>query len=638
MAQYPITPTGTTNLLPVYTDLDGDRCGVELNIDSVKYNNATNKLDITYTFKLRTYTGYWDNVSGLQASIGGTKIYENFATWVYTWDQYTNGTVVKTGTISIVASKGTTQSIALSCKAMYYYGYSDYNWNNNVGCCSSSGTMKVAVPGDPSVTLTVEGTAASTRGSANGSITGSATSPSAGTNGGSYEYYITVDGSQGSKNASKTKTGLYNNVSYTVSITITNSFGLSVTKSSTKTLTPLAPSIGAANPTPSRTGCTFAPTVTYDYLRKYSSISIKYGKTTSYGSTATSTSLSGLAANTTYYYSMTVIDANNGGSYTSAGTSSAKTGSFTTTGNAPVVDSVSAAATRTGSTITASVTYDTNALNNGYSVQYGTSTSYGSTSTSLILSGLAANTTYYYRVKATDNFGRTSSSWKTGSFTTTGNAPSITSVSANSTRTGCTLTPTVTYDTNAAYKSYSLKYGKTTSYGTTVSTNVISSGLTANTKYYYSLTVTDNFSRTSAAYTGNFTTAGNAPTINSLTVTPDKFSAVFAPSISYDNTSLGSYLIEYGTTTSYGLSSSSLTLSDLEPETQYYYRFKVTDAAGRSSTKTGSFTTLSDQAKAWIKVDGVVKHTKTWIKVDGTVKPVQKIYQKVNGVWKKGVN
>ncbi|HEY8998944.1 MAG TPA: ricin-type beta-trefoil lectin domain protein [Candidatus Saccharimonadales bacterium] len=90
-------------------------------------------------------------------------------------------------------------------------------------------------------------------------------------------------------------------------------------------------------------------------------------------------------------------------------------GSTTTTTSAPTISSV---ASGTPSTSGATVTWTTDQSSTSQ-VQYGTSTSYGSTtaedasmatSHSVTVSGLAAGTTYHYRVISTNNNGQTTSS------------------------------------------------------------------------------------------------------------------------------------------------------------------------------------------------------------------------------------
>jgi hypothetical protein len=162
-----------------------------------------------------------------------------------------------------------------------------------------------------------------------------------------------------------------------------------------------------------------------------SSSQVEYGTTASYGSssaldstavTSHSVGLSGLAAGTLYHYR--VKSAAPGGALA---TSSDQT--FTTATPAPPVISniqvsgISASgATVTWTTDTASDT----------TVQYGTTTAYGSSASSATLvtshsqgvTGLVASTLYHYRVLSKDAFGQTTTS-ADGTFTTTATPPAV---------------------------------------------------------------------------------------------------------------------------------------------------------------------------------------------------------------------
>lgn len=191
--------------------------------------------------------------------------------------------------------------------------------------------------------------------------------------------------------------------------------------------------------------------------------------------------------------------------------------SFTTTGNAPTATGLPVSnITRTGATVSISGTYDTNASWGGWELQYGTSTSYGSSTTNGTLTGLTPNTTYYVRGRFKDNWGRWSG-WVTNSFTTTGNAPSISSVTPDVFRTNAILDYSASYDTNDSFKSLSISYGTTTSYGSTSSSTTLT-GLQPNTTYYYSMTVTSNRGRTSSAKTGSFKTTAYLPSSLGITI------------------------------------------------------------------------------------------------------------------------
>lgn len=205
-------------------------------------------------------------------------------------------------------------------------------------------------------------------------------------------------------------------------------------------------------------------------------------------------------------------------------------------------------------------------------------------------SSLAHNTSYTFYARAKNS----NSAWTTSagkSATTGGNAPTITAISASPSRTGATFSATVAYDTNASYSSMS----HSTSSGGTYTSGTSVSGLTPNTSYTYYIKVTDNKGKTSAAKSVSFKTTGNAPSISSVSHNVFRNSAELTPTVTYDtNASSSSVSIQYGTSTSYGSTSTSYTLSNLSPNKTYYYSMKVTDNQGRtSSAKTGNFKTTA---------------------------------------------
>lgn len=231
---------------------------------------------------------------------------------------------------------------------------------------------------------------------------------------------------------------------------------------------------------------------------------------------------------------------------------------------------------------------------------------------------LTPNTSYNFYTQVTNNNDGEGTGLSPIGFITTGNAPTINSVAVSPSRTSVIFNPNVSYDTNASFSSYSIRYGTSTSYGST-STSTTISGLTPNTTYYYSMTVTDNWGRTSVAKTGSFKTTGNNPTINSHGIkTYAQTSVEMQYSASYDtNDSLSSYKWEYGTSTSYGNSVTGTNIiNGLNANTTYYYKLTVTSTQGRNSTTTGSFKT--DPATVTISALGISEITETAAKVDYT--------------------
>lgn len=228
---------------------------------------------------------------------------------------------------------------------------------------------------------------------------------------------------------------------------------------------------------------------------------------------------------------------------------------------------------------------------------------------------LTPNTTYNFYTQVTNNDDGEATGLSPISFTTSGNAPVLNSVTVSPSRTAAVLNPNVSYDTNASFRSYSIRYGTSTSYDST-STSATISGLTPNTTYYYSMTVTDNWERTSTAKTGSFKTTGNNPTINSHGVkTYAQTSVEMQYSASYDtNDSLSSYKWEYGTSTSYESSvTGTNVINGLNANTTYYYKLTVTSTQGRNSTATGSFKT--DPATVSVSSLGFSDITETSVKI-----------------------
>jgi NHL repeat len=253
------------------------------------------------------------------------------------------------------------------------------------------------------------------------------------------------------------------------------------------------------------------------------SYQFQYGTDTSYGSLAPATpvvagsdsadhvesvGLTGLAPATTYHFRITASNAN--------GSNPGADQTFRTTGP-PEVDGASVAdLTRTTVTLNAQVNAD--GLDTSYHFQYGTDTSYGSTlpvpdgdagsstddqPVSVPVPGLQLNTTYHYRVVATNSLGTVDGPDQT--FTTQPIAgmsqAGVSDVTATSATLQATLNPL------AADSSYHFDYGISNSYGSTVplpngglgagSSDIPVSqhltGLAPGTIYHYRVTVANSF-------------------------------------------------------------------------------------------------------------------------------------------------
>lgn len=306
---------------------------------------------------------------------------------------------------------------------------------------------------------------------------------------------------------------------------------------------------------------------------------------------------------------------------------------FTTSGNAPVANSISVSnISRTSATLSINASYDMNARNSSTTYQYGTTTNYGS-STGASMTGLSPNTTYYVRGRVTDNWNRTSG-WATNSFTTTGNAPSITSHGVQTyAQTTMTMKYSASYDTNDSLGSYKWDVGTSTSYGQTFSNTNSLSGLSANTTYYYRLTVTSSRGRSSTA-TGSFKTDYPTQQVTSITIEDITDSSVGGivnvPNPSW-LTNLTIWIYEGDTlvntiTKSTDISASnSFLFEDLSPGTNYEIRARITTKTQNSSggynsnIKAVEAITGDSNFVSIIESDGTINQHKMYVMGKGNI-------------------
>lgn len=221
--------------------------------------------------------------------------------------------------------------------------------------------------------------------------------------------------------------------------------------------------------------------------------------------------------------------------YTSTFTNKAVTNNSTIVLAAPTVKTGSASSI-TSSSATLAGTVTANNATTADSIQYGTSTSYGTTvvaspatttgasatSITASLSGLAPNTTYHYRVKAVNSVGPANGSDAT--FTTLAIVPTAATGSASAiTSSSATLTGTV--NANNASTVVTFDYGTTSNYGSsltaalspvtgTAATTVIGllPNLLPNTTYHYRVKAV-NTAGTTNGTDATFTTSKLTQTI-----------------------------------------------------------------------------------------------------------------------------
>lgn len=343
----------------------------------------------------------------------------------------------------------------------------------------------------------------------------------------------------------------------------------------------------------------------------------EYGTSTSYGkktltksagsgtgNVQVSGALTALTPATTYHYRLVATNAD--------GTTRGGDGIFTTSSAPAAVTGSAANVTVTSATLNGTV--DPNGQATTWSFEYGTSTSYGSTtpaksagsgttatSVSAAVSGLTPGRIYHYRLVATSAAG--TSRGVDRSFTTAGAPTAVTgSASAVTTRSARVNGAVIA---NGQATTWYFEYGASAGYGSRtaaksagsgtkpVNVSVTASGLRASRSYHYRL-VAANASGTSLGADRTFRTAG--PPLVRTGPTLDVGSSTARPTGSVNPQGRRTtWYFEYGATTRYGSrtattdagsgfgnQSVSVAISRLRTATTYHYRLVARNDAGTS--------------------------------------------------------
>ncbi len=340
-----------------------------------------------------------------------------------------------------------------------------------------------------------------------------------------------------------------------------------------------------------------------------SSTYINYGATSSYGTTTSeidtsprvtshSVTISSLTPSSTYHFKLNSKDAS-----TNLVQSTDQT--FTTSAAPDVTAPIISNIISTPNHISVQITWDTDEISSsvveyGETASYGTSTSEADTSPrvsshSVIVSGLTASTTYHFRVKSTD----ASTNLATGTDQTfvTNGTPDVTApIISNVVATPAGTSVVVTWDTDEIASSL-IDYGATASYGTSTTESDISprvtshsvtiGGLASQSLYHFRIKSTDDSTNLATGSDGTFSTTDiTSPVVSSIVATPTHNSV----QITWDTDEASSTYLDYGTSISYGTTTSetdtsprvtshSVSLSGLNPGSYYFYRLNSKDSS-----------------------------------------------------------
>ncbi len=365
---------------------------------------------------------------------------------------------------------------------------------------------------------------------------------------------------------------------------------------------------------------------------------LEYGPTASYGTNApctpspgsgsspvaVSAAITSLAANTTYHFRIAATN--------SAGTSKGSDQAFKTLPDPPT------ATTGTASSLSpTSATLNAEVNPNGAKVsecklEYGPTASYGTNAAcnpspgsgsspvavSAAITSLTANTTYHFRIAATNAGGTSHGSDQT--FKTLATSPTVVTGAASSiTQTSATLNGTVNAN-GEAVSECELEFGPTASYGTNapctpppgsgsspVAVSAAITSLTANTTYHFRIVAT-NSAGTSKGSDQTFKTLPDPPTATTGTASSlSPTSATLNAEVNPNGAKVSECKLEYGPTASYGTNAAcnpspgsgsspvavTAALTSLDANTTYHFRIAATNAGGTSHGSDQTFKTLA---------------------------------------------
>ena len=394
---------------------------------------------------------------------------------------------------------------------------------------------------------------------------------------------------------------------------------------------------------------------------------IEYGETVAYEETPVpcdslpgsgtspvpvSAEVGGLSANTTYHYR--VVAANLGGTANGGDeeftTSSLSTPIVTTTPGASEIAQISAKVAGTVNPSGLEVAqedcvfeYGTTAGSLDQEAECESAPGSGTSpvGVSAVLSSLSANTTYHFKLVATnaDDTGEGAER----EFTTLPNAPAVTvdpegavaqttaalngHVNANGVDATCSFQVTTAADTtfSSPVKTVNCTPNPVPGGGGNTAVSATATGLSANTNYIYRVVATNTGGITNGTPAEAFTTLPEPPTVITTAGATEiaQSTAKVAGTVNPNGGNVTACKVEYGTTASYGSEAGcatlpgsgtspvavSASLSGLNPNTTYHFRFKATNGGGTGTGADQTFKTLPKAPVVTTDPEGALAQT-----------------------------
>jgi subtilisin-like proprotein convertase family protein len=439
-------------------------------------------------------------------------------------------------------------------------------------------------------------------------------------------------------NTSAVISGLVAGATYYWQVRALNATGLTYAQGSSSAswaFTTVAPPAAFVHTSPSNnaTGQSLTPTLTwsassgatgYEYCYDTSNNGTCNATWISNGA-STSVALSGLAANTAYSWHVRSVNAS--GAYTYADGAATTFWNFTTLTAPGAFSHTSPADGATGQSMSPTLSWGVSSGATGY--QYcidttndGACSAWTSTgaNTSVALSGLSANTAYFWHVRATNAGGTTyadGAATAFSSFTTMGAPGAFSHIAPSNGATGQSLTATLDWSDSSGASTYEYCYDTSnngacnaTWISTGASTSASLGGLTAGTQYFWHVRATNGggttYAGASASAFWSFTTVALPGAFTHVSPSNGATGQSLTPTLDWSNSSgATSYEYCFDTTndnacanwTSAG-ANTNVNLSGLNPGTQYFWQVRAANAGGTTYADGGaaaywSFTTVA---------------------------------------------